>query len=213
MCYSKNISIYSFTTSIITNLFLIYYANNAQINEEYAINLKIVGYGMMFVGFMQLFDYIFWTNQIEKKTNFVTTKLAMIFNHLQPIVFLTLFLLLKGTIGKWSSIIIGVYSMFAIIYTYNAWKKTNYTLVTDQSRPGLFWEWNYQPYATYFYTLFLLSLTVLFWENMNYPLNLIGILISNLTFFYSLIKYNNKGDIGRMWCYFASLSSLLFLIK
>lgn len=212
MCYSKNISIYSFTTSILTNLFLIYYSSTIK-NKEYSLNLKIIGYGMMFVGFMQLFDYIFWTNQKENKINFTTTKLAILFNHLQPIVFALLFFFFKGSLGKFSLSVIVIYGVFALIYTKKAWDNTSYTLVTDKSKPGLYWEWNYQPYSNYFYAIFLLSLTVLFYENVSFPLNIIGVAISNLTFFYSLIKYNNKGDIGRMWCYFASLSSLLFLIK
>lgn len=213
MCYSKNISIYSFITSIFTNLFLIYYSYNSDLNQEYSLTLRVVGYGMMFVGFMQLFDYIFWTNQVENALNFVTTKIAMVFNHLQPIVFAILFLLIKGKISSLSSILIVLYTVFAIFYTYRAWNKIDYTLVTDKSKPGLFWEWNYQKYARYFYALFLIMLTVLYFENVEYPLNIIGVAISNLTFFYSLIKYNNKGDVGRMWCHLASLSSLLFLIK
>lgn len=213
MCFSKQVSMYSFTTSVLTNLFLIYFANNANISIEKSINLKILGYGMLFVGFMQLFDYIFWTNQQKNKINFITTKIAMLFNHLQPIVFTLLFYFFKNGLGIWSSIIVPIYIIFAFIYTYHAWNNTKYTLVTEISKPGLFWEWNYQPYGSYFYALFLLTLTILFWENVNYPLNIIGIFISNLTFFYSLIKYNDRGDIGRMWCYFASLSSLLFLIN
>lgn len=213
MCYSKNISIYSFTTSILTNLFLIYYSSTAKISKQYALNLKILGYGMLFVGFMQFFDYIFWTNQKENNINYFATKTALIFNHMQPIVFSLLFLFFNGTLEKWSSLIIILYSIFALVYTYKAWGNIDYTLVRENSKPGLYWQWNYQPNSFYFYTLFLITLTVLFYENVEYPLNLIGIAISNLTFFYSLVKYSNKGDIGRMWCYFSSFSSLLFLIK
>lgn len=213
MCYSKNISMYSFLTSIISNAFLIYYSKTAKLNKEYALNLRIFGYGMMFVGIMQLFDYIFWTNQYRNKTNFVTTKLAMIFNHLQPIVFAFLFLIMKGNLEKESLIVTLLYSLFAIVYTYKAWNKTDYTLVNEISTPGLYWQWNYQNYSHYFYAMFLIAVTVVMYQNAIYPLNIIGIFISNLTFFYSLIKYNNKGDIGRMWCHFASLSSLLFLIN
>lgn len=212
MCYSKNISIYSFTTSLLTNLFLLYYSSIVN-NKEYSLNLKIVGYGMMFVGIMQLFDYIFWTNQKENKTNFITTKLAMLFNHLQPIVFMLLFFIFKGKISNLSLLVMIIYSIFALVYTIKSWNNIDYTLVREKSKPGLYWQWNYQPTSFYFYAGFLISLTVLFYENVNFPLNIIGIAISNLTFFYSYIKYNNKGDIGRMWCYFASLSSLLFLLK
>lgn len=212
MCYSKNISIYSFTTSILTNLFLIYYSSIIK-NKQYSLNIKIIGYGMMFVGVMQLFDYIFWTNQKENKTNFITTKLAMVFNHLQPIIFALLFLLFKGKLGQMSSIVIILYLVFALIYSIKSWDNIDYTLVREKSKPGLYWQWNYQPSSFYFYTMFLLTLTILFYENMSFPLNIICIAISNLTFFYSLIKYTNKGETGRMWCYFASFSSLLVLLK
>ena len=52
---------------------------------------KILAFFFGFVGFMQVFDWIFWKNQDmsdpkQEKTNYLFTKIAMIFNHLQPIV-------------------------------------------------------------------------------------------------------------------------------
>ena len=39
---------------------------------------------------MQLFNYIFWKNQKYNNINKITTKIAILFNHLQPIILILL---------------------------------------------------------------------------------------------------------------------------
>jgi hypothetical protein len=80
MCYSKEVSQRSFILNLITSYILYTYTDNAE--------NKIIAIFFAFVGSMQLYDWIFWETQDIKNTsqaniNFITTKLAMITNHLQ----------------------------------------------------------------------------------------------------------------------------------
>ena len=94
MCYTASTYINTFVIGLLSSLLLYLKSSNdislsSQISSEY----KIVALFFMFVSFMQLFDYIFWTNY-RNQTNKTFTKIATIVNHLQPIV-LAIILFLK----------------------------------------------------------------------------------------------------------------------
>ena len=85
MCYSKEASLNIFILNILTSYAL--YTYNSPSNVH-----KVLALFFGFVGFMQLFDWILWSNQDisdphQASTNYKTTKIAMFFNHLQPTVF------------------------------------------------------------------------------------------------------------------------------
>ena len=62
MCISKNASITSFLIGIIGSIILYYLGNKKYNNEN-----KIYGLFLFYVIIMQLFDYIFWIDQDNKK--------------------------------------------------------------------------------------------------------------------------------------------------
>jgi hypothetical protein len=90
MCYTADKSIYAFVIGSSISLYLFNQANS---------DLKIIGGFFFFVSFMQLFDYIFWTTK-KIETNRLTTKIACIFNHLQPIVLAYLIIKYKGNLSN-----------------------------------------------------------------------------------------------------------------
>jgi hypothetical protein len=225
MCYSEEQSRKSFLINIITCYALYNYNNDA--------THKVLALFFGFVGIMQLFDIIFWNNQNIKESeqgniNYITTKLAMFANHLQPIVLAYLIYIFTGSLGKLSKIILSIYTVIIILYTFNTYNKIKYTEVTSVSirdtndllfpneeddiiKPSLKWEWNMQEYSTPVYLTFLLTLVVLSYENFNYPFNIILAFINVFTFVLSAYYYKGQ-SLGRFWCKFAAWVPLLFIL-
>ncbi len=203
MCYTSSTSIKAFIIGIISSLILVYSSNNN--------NYKIIGYFFLFVSFMQLFDALFWNYPPPLETNKIATKFAILFNHLQPIV---LFLLInhynKGQIGTTSKWLTLFYTIVITIYTITLWNKVNYTGVTDRSTPSLDWEWNNQYGGSFVYFIFLVTLIVLFYQNVKTGGKLAAFL-TLISFLFSLYKYQIKAATGRFWCYFAAFAPVLFL--
>jgi hypothetical protein len=211
MCYTSTTSINAFTIGIISSILLII-KGILQRKKQ----LKIIGIFFIFVTLMQLYDYIFWTNPpttpSSSKINEITTKLACVTNHLQPIILALLFYYFNKKLSQSSTILISIYTISILIYTINGWNKLKYTGVTTKSYPSLNWQWNHLEGAKIIYVLFLLSLAYLFFDNLNYPINIVASLATVLTFAYSIYKYNNNLSSGRFWCYFAAFVPLIFLL-
>lgn len=225
MCYSEEQSRKSFVINLITCYALYNYKNSP--------TYKILALFFGFVGLMQLFDIIFWTNQNIKdekqaKLNYITTKIAMFVNHLQPIVLALLIYVFTGKLGQMSTIIVTIYSIVIIFYTISAYKNIKYTLVEkvsirdtndllfpypddDEIRPSLKWDWNIQENAIVVYLIFLSTLMLLSYENFKYPFNIVLTFINIFTFVLSAYYYKGK-SLGRFWCKFAAWVPLLFIL-
>lgn len=211
MCYSEEQSRKTFIINLITSYILYNYKGTFP-------TYKILALFFSFVGIMQLFDIIFWTNQNIKdskqgQTNYITTKLAMFINHLQPIVFAYLIYIFTGSLGKFSKIAMFIYTIIIILYTLNIYNKIDYTLVNDEnnmSKPILKWDWNLQEYSLPVYIIFLISLSILAYENFEYPFNILLVFINLSTFMLSAYYYKGK-LLGRFWCKFAAWIPLLFI--
>lgn len=198
MCYTYNASITSFTVNFIGCIILAYYT-------------PAIAMFLFFVGFMQLFDAIFWFNQQKNLTNFLVTKLAMVFNHLQPIVLaFCIFYIAKKELRNLSFYTLVVYTVAAIIYTCYHWNSVSYTLVTDKSSPGLYWEWNHLVGAEIFYALFMFTFIVLLYENIVSPYNYILIVFTIGTYLLSLYYFKTK-TVGRYWCFYAAYVSFFIV--
>jgi hypothetical protein len=196
MCYSYEQSRNNFIINIITSYILYTYKNKA-INKIIAL---ILGY----IGIMQLFDMIFWSTQnikdpFQAKLNYITTKIAMFVNHLQPVVISYIIYSFTGKLGMLSLLILLIYILAMILYTYNAYYKIDYTLVKKihitslnnadkQATPYLEWRWNIQSYYTYFYILFILALIILSYENLPNPYNKLLAAICLISFIFSRLN-------------------------
>jgi hypothetical protein len=89
---------------------------------------KILGLFFGFVGLMQLYDWIFWDNNTRNKVNFVFTKIAMITNHLQPIVLGSLILMYKGELPFISRLFFASYTVSALLYSAIIYNRIDYTV-------------------------------------------------------------------------------------
>ena len=74
MCYSAGTSLTTLLVNHVSALVL-YYTYD-----------KPLGIFLLFAGFMQFWDFLFWENPGENWINYWSTKMAMISNNIQPIV-------------------------------------------------------------------------------------------------------------------------------
>ena len=220
MCYSKEQSQVSFITNLVTCYILYNYPHTNNTAH------KILALFFGFVGVMQLFDWIFWENQDisnskQANINFAFTKIAMLANHLQPIVLASLIYYFNGNIGNMSQIMIGIYSVVAIIYTIYAYNNITYTLEqkipmrrlfsNEEIKPTLYWEWNTLHNNLPVYLIFLSTLGILAYENFKFPINIIFAFINFFTFLLSGYYYKGQ-SLGRWWCNYASFIPLFILL-
>lgn len=216
MCYSEEQSRKSFIINLIT-CYILYKTKSP--------TFKILALFFVFVGIMQFLDIIFWNNQDIKdpnqaQINWVTTKIAMFANHLQPIILAYLIYVYKGSLGNFSNIILPIYVVAISIYSFNAYNKINYTLKEEVSvrnlffqkaKPSLKWDWNIQQHNLLVYIIFLLTLLILAYENFEYPLNIVLAFINLFTFVLSAYYFKGR-SIGRFWCKFAAWLPLFFIL-
>jgi hypothetical protein len=163
---------------------------------------------------MQLYDYILWHNQTKNATNAFVTRLAMITNHLQPLVLaLAIVALDKKRVGPITRWLLPVYTIVAVVYSIYAWFGIDYTLVTESSRGSLFWAWNYQGgyIAVGMYTMFLLTLCVLAYEHYERPINWIFVICIVLSFLFGSIYFKGRTE-GRFWCWTAGFIPLILVV-
>lgn len=213
MCFTKEVSLFAFIINVIS-AFLLYKLSD---NKE----LKIAALFFAFVGLMQLYDYIFWINQEKNSINKITTKFAMVTNHLQPIVLGLLIYYFKGVVDTCSKNLLISYIIAISVYTLYNFNKVNYTFIEkcdsthikDEKKchkKSLSWEWNQKEYNNLVYFIFLLTICVLSMNNFSQPLNYILTSFALITFFVSFFNYKNN-SIGRFWCYFASFIPAILL--
>ena len=200
MCYTKKMSKVSFLTGIFSSL-LLYFNSNPDI--------KIVGGFFGFVSLMQLYDWIFWCTTEKNNTNYFVTKLAMVTNHLQPIVLLLLIMFFKNSVTPRSRYLTYVYGICALYYTIKIWNNVDYTL---PGSTGLVWKWNSENNATSIYFLFVLVLTALSFDNLTFPLNIEMVFINLFSIGLSLSSFKSE-QVGRFWCKIAAWVPLLLLLN
>ena len=103
MCFSANMSIISFVVGLIGSILVCTLDGPSN---------KILGLFLGFVSFMQFLEYLLWKHQECNNQNKFLSKIALWFNHMQPIVFGLLIILFN------SSLVITFYVVLIIfIYT------------------------------------------------------------------------------------------------
>ena len=209
MCYSKEASLNIFILNIITSYAL--YTYNSPSNVH-----KILALFFGFVGFMQLFDWILWSNQDiqdpkQASINYITTKIAMFFNHLQPIFFGFLLYIYNGQLVDTSKYILGLYILIISLYTFDTYSKIDYTKKSQEELAILEWDWNANKYNLMVYTLLLATLCILSYQNFEYPLNVLSVLLGISSFLFSKTYYKSKA-IGRFWCKMIAFTPLFIIL-
>ena len=191
MCYSSYASLWALSVGMLGSALLI------PIDASLAVMFA-------FVTLMQLYDAIFWTYPGHNPVNTVVTKLAMVSNHLQPLVLAASIYFLKGVhIHPASSVILAAYVGAVLVYTVTHFDDVKYTTVTPASDPSLDWEWNYKKGFAVVYSLFLAAVTALFFQHYDAPLGLILASLSVFTISVAMWKRSQHAT-GRFWCHYAA---------
>lgn len=216
MCYTSSTSIKAFIIGVVSSLLLVSISSfSTSLSSSEIKSYKIIGYFFLFVTLMQLYDAIFWnyppTNKSNTRINSITTKLAMLTNHLQPIILGLLIYYFNGSLATGSKMVLLFYIICITIYSVSLWNKVTTTTVTERSNPSLDWSWNHQSGAPFVYFIFLVTLVLLFYQNVKIGGKLAAFL-TLISFLFSLYKYQIKAASGRFWCYFAAFAPVIFLL-
>ena len=169
---------------------------------------KVSALFLLFVGQMQIFDYIFWNTEKCSTINKLTTKLAILFNHFQPLLLYYLMQYYGMTMSRLSTILKSIYIYAATIYSILALYKVNCTGISEKTGI-IYWEWNFMPFNTLFYSLFMIFMisTVQNFNDKKYSYFLTFLIIS--TYIVGHFKPILNETTGRIWCYYAALLPLL----
>ena len=206
MCISLSASIQSSLVSLFTSILLYFNVFNQDQRKHQVF--QVIALFLFFVSFMQWYDIVFWLNQRENATNYVFTKIAMITNHLQPIVFAAL-VSMYIPLHNITKVVILVYAICAVLYSYHVFHQIDYTLVTQRSHPVLEWQWTTRRGGLMFYVLFIIAFTCIALE-LPYPLNYIMVTINFGTLILSY--YSSKREtFGKQWCVIAAYIPLLLV--
>jgi hypothetical protein len=212
MCYTAFDSGLAYIINTVSSLYLYKYSSIP--------DYKIYALFFLFVGQMQLFDMIFWLNDECTLINKLVTKLAIVFNHLQPVVLYLLVKKYNKKLNLASRIVIYIYILVMLIYTVNLWPSVTCTkkdkvccslpLKVNNNKEIINWEWTLQSNSHIMYFMFIVSF-VLSATNIKVN-NLIFIIATIVSFMISYkIPVLNQG-VGRIWCYFAAFAPLIFIV-
>lgn len=199
MCYDIQTSLIALVVNIVTSIVLFIVAKNKE-NKEKDANvsnqLKAIALFFLFVGFMQFWDILFWSYDATTKVNMYATKMAMIWNHLEPIVLALLIYLFMGKLTMPSMIALAVYVVAIVAYSANGWSELRGTEATKDTCGSLYWQWNNMKGNTFVYGLLLICLLMLVQQQFTGWVCLLSMVIITGTFFFSLYKYSINASVG-----------------
>lgn len=210
MCYTPEDSIAAFLIGVIGSIFLYSKASKA---SNALKGWSAIALFYLFVSFMQLFDYLFWITPCGSMTNLVFTKIAMIWNHAQPLVLAYLvWHFLHKRLSPVSQIVLIAYLFAATAYTVYHWSQVRQTCQTPMSGDALEWSWNYKQGAGWMYALFLGTLLTIGYMELKGFAQITFLVWTLFLCVISLYKYKMSRNTGRMWCYFTAFGPILFTI-
>ena len=204
MCISKNASIISFSIGIISSILLYYFGNKKYNNEN-----KIYSLFLFYVIFMQLFDYIFWIDQDNKKNlNCIFSYIAPLFNYFQPTILYILKLKINNSeIKTYYDKLILLLNILYVIISIFCYKNyiNDKPILTIKKREHLKWKW-IKYMSTLYYILFLIN--IFYKSTIHYSIMAAFIVFGGL---FISSKYTDN-FIGEIWCFIASTGALFFLL-
>jgi len=199
MCISAKASIFTFIFSIISSIILIFYGNKKFKKEN-----LIVGLLMIYVAFMQIFEYFMWIDLNNKKGyNKISSQLAALFNFTQPLVIYIISFIINFRKNIYIFFINLLYFIFFCIY-YNKFLNSK-EIITHLKNKHLSWNWP-KYFNIWFYMIVLIINLCFVFTNIKYLSILIFIIFGTLLFSY--IKFYKH--IGEFWCYIIAYIPLLF---
>ena len=205
MCFSAKSSLFAFIIGIIGSILLYKYGN-----KKYEKENKIYSIFLLYVIFMQLFEFFFWIDPKNKlNLNYIFSFIAPFFNLSQPLFLYILKLIYnKPNINNIYDILVLLLNAIYLIIFINGYKnyiQNTKPLLTLEKNNHLYWEW-----LKYFNPLYF----VVFIVNIFYTSNVNFSIIASLCIFLSLFLSSKINDkfIGQIWCFIASIGALVILV-
>src|SRR4029078_8653439 len=148
----------------------------------------------------------------DNAVNLVATKLQMLHVLFEPVILARLIYAYNGHVATKSLIAVWIYTLYTSRYIYKKLLKPDLTQIShsDDGKHQLIWNWNNRQDAFVMNALFISSFTLLGYENLGYPDNVMftSFLLSSLSF--SLLF---KKEIGRYWFKIVAFAPLMFLFS
>lgn len=204
MCYSEEISLFTFTIGISFSILLIFTKDKFN---------KLLGYFLGFVSIMQFIEYLLWRHPICDNYNKTISIVGMILNHLQPIILALVTGLIYSQQLKVLFLISLVY--LAVIIPYSLQFTENLQCTTRQcgaTDPHLVWNWNTLNYSKIVYIIFLASFVGIGLFGMPSDMGVMFSTIAVLTYGISSLVYDRK-VMGSLWCFWAAFFPAIIYIK
>lgn len=204
MCFSTESSLGSFIVGIIGSYLLFNFGN-----KKYEKENQIYSIFLLYVIFMQLFDFIFWIDQKNKwNLNRIFTYIAPFFNLSQPLLLYILKIIYnKPKInGLWDYFVLVINIIYAVVFLigYSQFISNTNPLLTLEKGGHLEWKW-----LKYFNLLYFVAfiVNIFYTSKMNYSI------MATLVIFLSLFLSSklNINFVGELWCFIASIGSLIIL--
>ncbi len=193
MCHNAPVSILTYLFGMSGSIYLF--------NQNYIVESIF----FIWVIQMQLIEFFLWNNQNCNSDNINVSKLGLVINHLEPIIlWIAILLYSSKTLPNYINLFMLVFIYFTINYTTYSIEKQNCTLVTEQTKPHLYWSWNNQKGSIEYYQLFIVALNLLCFFGLENGIT--SAMIMNVGYTISYILYKDKNTVGAMWCYYAALA-------
>ena len=194
MCFSKALSMKSFIFGMVGSIMLMLFGNMKYKQSNYVIGLMFI-----FVSFMQLIEYMIWSDmECNKGLNNFASYIGPLFNHLQPVLLFILTSCIMKSMNIISTEILlflnGAYLVYTLIlYKDHLKSRVNLCIGTNESG-HLKWTWD-QGFNYLFYIVILLINMV----NYSYDKNfLLASALIFMSLFTSMMKFNK--NVGELWC-------------
>ena len=213
MCFSAEVSAFTFLFGAISSIVLIYYGN-----PHYRTENTVFGILLIFIAGVQLVDFLVWIDLDNSKgINHLATLAAPLYIFGQPLVaYLVKVLYFKPDIFsiKNASLIVFALNLLYVLYlgrSYAAFLKSNID-TTGKEHGHLSWKWISffsEKVEELFYPV-LMAINIFYLTNFDYSLVVFLITYSLLLISRHHFSYNS----GELWCFFGcSIPSFMSLVS
>lgn len=193
MCYSAEVSLFSFAVGIGFSTLLLF--------RERPYH-RLLGAFLGFVSLMQLIEFLLWIYPVCDIFNKTVSVIGMILNHSQPIVLALLTALFFGKRIGWLLAIALAY--LAVIVPYSLQFTTDLQCTTRHcGNPHLVWNWNALPYNPLVYTVFLAAFVAIALLGMPSQEGRLFGVAAVVTYGLSSLVYERK-VVGALWCFWTA---------
>lgn len=207
MCFNKESSLITWVSNLITCYLLINYGDF----KYRSINKKIA-YFFLFVGTMQILEFMIWIDlNCKKGLNKIAGYLGPILNYLQPTVFFLIWGNFSNPIINKLQLIYFSYFLYYLYFYYTNMEKCS--IVNNENHISWAWEGRYMNHSKenlrmchIFMIITLVNLYLLKDSNYGILVYILSAILFILSYFY------HKQNVGELWCFYVIFIPIIMLI-